>query len=163
MTRHLLELCLLAYPRASRERDREYLRDLALELAESDGFGRQAASLVLGGLKDRFAARRRGRAAVGAWAKRALAACLVLGAVAIAANAVTGMPGGRTSREVEKYACADVGDRPARGECADARALAAARERDGWDCATRGRTSADRREVAWECSRASSAFSWLSL
>jgi hypothetical protein len=35
MSRRLLDLCLLAYPRARRERDRAYLRDLALDLAES--------------------------------------------------------------------------------------------------------------------------------
>jgi hypothetical protein len=35
MSRRLLDLCLLAYPRARRERDRAYLRDLALDLADT--------------------------------------------------------------------------------------------------------------------------------
>jgi hypothetical protein len=56
MSRRLLDLCLLAHPRARRERDRVYLRDLALELAERDGLGRRALSLLRGRLRVRIAA-----------------------------------------------------------------------------------------------------------
>jgi CubicO group peptidase (beta-lactamase class C family) len=56
MSRRLLELCLLAYPRPRRESDREYLRDLALELAENYGLARQALSLLRGGLSERLEA-----------------------------------------------------------------------------------------------------------
>ena len=48
MRRRLLDLCLLAYPRASRQRDSDYLRDLALDLAERQGLARQAVSLLSG-------------------------------------------------------------------------------------------------------------------
>ena len=37
MRRRLLDLCLLAYPRACRRRDRDYLRDLALESGPAPG------------------------------------------------------------------------------------------------------------------------------
>ena len=63
MRRRLLELCLLAYPRARRDRDGDYLRDLALELAETYGLRRQVLSLLRGGLGARIeAATPRGRA-----------------------------------------------------------------------------------------------------
>ena len=48
MIRRLLELCLVAYPRARRERDREFLRDLALDLGGTHGLTRQAVSLAAG-------------------------------------------------------------------------------------------------------------------
>jgi hypothetical protein len=70
MRRRLLDLCLLAYPRASRRRDRDYLRDLALELAERHGFARQAVSLLLGGARERTGRARR-------WSWRIGAASLV--------------------------------------------------------------------------------------
>jgi hypothetical protein len=72
MRRRLLDLCLLAYPRARRQRDRDYLRDLALDLAETQGLRRQAWSLLVGGLGER----------IGRPAQRALVACLVLAAPA---------------------------------------------------------------------------------
>lgn len=77
MSRRLLDLCLLAYPRARRERDRDYLRDLALDLAEGQGLMRQAGSLLLGGLRERVAS-------LGRWAWRAGAASLVVVALASA-------------------------------------------------------------------------------
>jgi hypothetical protein len=83
MIRRLLELCLLAYPRAHRARDREFLRDLALDLGASRGYARQAASLLLGGLAERFRTGRKG-------ARRAAVGCLVLVALALAAGSATG-------------------------------------------------------------------------
>jgi hypothetical protein len=60
MRRRLLHLCLLAYPRASRRLDGDYLRDLALELAEHQGFARQAGSFLIGGVRERGDCTRRG-------------------------------------------------------------------------------------------------------
>jgi hypothetical protein len=54
MTRHLLDVCLLAYPRQRRERDGEHLRDLALDLSASHGVAREALSLLRGGLAARW-------------------------------------------------------------------------------------------------------------
>lgn len=72
MRRLLLTLCLRAYPPAGRERDRNYLLDLALELSETYGVRRQAMSLVRGGIGERLASRRLRRGAgarcgSGAW------------------------------------------------------------------------------------------------
>ena len=81
MSRRLLDLCLLAYPRARRDSDRAYLRDLALDLAEgSHGLARQALSLLLGGLSDRIQAGRK------TWIRRALVASCVLAALALSVN-----------------------------------------------------------------------------
>lgn len=49
----LLRWCLWAYPRRLRERDGDYLVDLSEELAGTGGRGRQALSLVRGGLAER--------------------------------------------------------------------------------------------------------------
>lgn len=165
MSRRLMELCLLAYPAARRERDREYMRDLALELAERDGLARQAGSLLLGGLKERIEARRlRGGPSVGTWARRALAACAVLAVVALASGELAGAPGrDGASHETEAYACVEVGTSSAGADCAEVRNVAAARERDGWDCTTSKRTTAAGRETGWDCMRGSPAFSWLPL
>ena len=46
MSRRLLDLCLLAYRRARRERDRDYLRDLALDFAETHSLAHEALSLL---------------------------------------------------------------------------------------------------------------------
>jgi hypothetical protein len=78
MRRRLLDLCLLAYPRARRERDRDYLRDLALDLAETQGVLPQAWSLLAGGLRERAEG----------LATRVAVACLVLVALAFAATGV---------------------------------------------------------------------------
>jgi hypothetical protein len=94
MRRRLLELCLLAYPRARRERDRDYLRDLSFDLAETDGLGRQAISLLFGGIKERIEGRRRRAGTrMGTWALRAAVASLVLAAVALAASGLLGPAG----------------------------------------------------------------------
>jgi hypothetical protein len=79
MTRRLLELCLLAYPRAGRNRDREFLRDLALDLGANHGFARQAISLLLGGLNERIHTKP-------TWTTRAAVACLALVALTVAAS-----------------------------------------------------------------------------
>jgi hypothetical protein len=112
MRRRLLDLCLWAYPRARREQDRAYLRDLALDLAESHGLGRQALSLLLGGLRDRIAA---GRKAVGVragtWIRRAVVASFVLAALALAANELAGTTESDVERihEVEHLAWGEDG------------------------------------------------------
>jgi hypothetical protein len=112
MSRRLLNLCLLAYPRARRERDRAYLRDLALDLAESDGLARQAVSLLLGGLRDRIEARVR----VGPAIRRALLASFIVAALALVATDLVGTTESDVERthEVEQFACADVHRPPSR-------------------------------------------------
>lgn len=168
MSRRLLDLCLLAYPRVRRERDRAYLRDLALDLAESDGLARQALSLLLGGLRERLeTARKTGRVRVGRWMGRALVASFVLAALAIAANGLVGTMDSDAERiqEVEQFACLHVDYSPARRdeldsdarECADTIRLVASRERDGWDCKTRRRALPRHYTISWECTRGSSA------
>jgi hypothetical protein len=54
MTRRVIEVCLLAYSRDVRRRDRDELRDLALELAEDHGVLREAVGLLRGGLAERW-------------------------------------------------------------------------------------------------------------
>jgi hypothetical protein len=152
MSRRLLDLCLLAYPRASRERDRAYLRDLALELAESDGLARQALSLLLGGLRERIdAARKTGSVRVGRWIRRALVASFVLAALALAANGLvaTTESDGQRIHEVEQFACVHS---DASG-CAETSRLVAAMEQRGWDCKTRRRARHGRHSTSWECTR----------
>jgi hypothetical protein len=164
----LLDLCVLVYPRARRQRDRAYLRDLALDLAESDGLARQAFSLLLGGLRARIeAARRPGGIRVGRWIRRALVASVVLAALALAANGLVGTTesDGERIREVEQFACVHVDRTPSRpdepdgdaGECPDTRTFVAARERAGWECKTRRRVRSGRYSTRLECTRASRA------
>jgi hypothetical protein len=136
MTRRLLELCLLAYPRTGRTRDREFLRDLALDLGATHGFARQAVSLVLGGLSERIRPVRK-------WARRAAVACVALIALTVAAG------GAGSGHEVEEYACVSA------GACAETSRLVSERARNGWDCTAR------RHPTAWECTREST--SWLPL
>jgi hypothetical protein len=167
VSRRLLDLCLLAYPHGRRERDRAFLRDLALDLAESDGLGRQALSLLLGGLRDRIdAARRPAGVRFGRWIRRALVASFVLAALALAANGLVGAAETDRGRihEIEQFACVHVDRTPSRpdepgseaGECRDTRRLVAARERGGWDCKTRWRARHGRYSTSSECTRASS-------
>lgn len=145
MSRRLLDLCLLAYPRARRDSDRAYLRDLALDLAEGSlGVARQALSLLLGGLNERIQADRK------AWIRRTLVAPCVLAALVLSVNGLAGSV--VRSHEVEQFAC--VGDG---GGCTDTRKLVAARERGGWDCKTRRRARQGRHSPSWECTRGSSA------
>lgn len=147
MRRRLLDMCLLAYPRMCRERDRDYLRDLALELSETYGWRRQALSLVREGLRERVEVRRVScGASLAAWTKRVVVAGFVLVAMAFAASSLTGPAAGAGARvEVDRFACTG-----ADGECADAQSLVAARRRAGWDCTTRRRTRAGR-PIAWRC------------
>jgi CubicO group peptidase (beta-lactamase class C family) len=162
MRRRLLELCLLAYPRARRKEDRDYLRDLALDLSDAYGLRRQAVSLLRGGLMARIEARRRRpESGPGAWIKRVAGACLMLTLLALAAGGLIGpAAGGEVRVEVDRFTClysdrppSDVN--PARLDrarpCAHERRLVAARVRAGWDCATRRRTLDGRRAVAWRC------------
>ena len=53
MSRRILELSLLAYPRQVRHRDGDHLLDLADELADTHGTGREAFGLLRGGLAER--------------------------------------------------------------------------------------------------------------
>lgn len=148
MRRRLLNLCLLAYPRSCRERDRDYLRDLALELSETYGWRQQALSLVRGGLGERVKGR------------RVVIACSLFAAVALAASGLTGLAVGAGERVgVDWFACTDADysrserDRMRVAEpsgCAEAHALVAARRRAGWECTTR-RHSRDGQAVAWRC------------
>jgi hypothetical protein len=132
MRRRLLGLCLLAFPREVRERDRDQLRDLALDLAESHGTAREAFGLLRGGLAERR--RRAGRT------RRALVTLgavtgLILGSLTWAAAA----EGGRVEEDL--FSCA--------GECAEIEGEVATRVRDGWTCAERREPGA----VTWRCSR----------
>jgi hypothetical protein len=161
----LLDLCLLAYPGARRERDREYLRDLALDLAETQGFLRQALSLLSGGLKERIELRRRrSGASLEGLVKRALAACFVLAAPAVAAGWLIVSEGGDRLRvsEVERVVCELTQDAPSTRNgapitngsgCAATDGLVAARERAGWECTTREHVRSHGRTTTWRCIR----------
>lgn len=94
MSRRLLDLCLLAYPRARRDRDRAYLRDLALDLAEGrHGLARQALSLLLGGLRER----------IGAGRRRVLVVSCVLAVAVLAASGLAAAM--ERTHEVEEITC----------------------------------------------------------
>jgi len=159
--RRLLGLCLLAYPRATRERDREHLRDLALDLADTQGLSPQALSLLRGGFVERVA---RGRSRRGGdsptWRRRA-----IIGGIALAAIAATvsglGAAGGAARVEVERLSCAyadDPGTKRSRaavapsGACADAESTMIARQRQGWDCAARRALDGRGFVLTWRCS-----------
>jgi hypothetical protein len=131
MSRRLLDLCLLAYPR---EHDRDYLRDLALDLAETQGMLPQAWSLLAGGLSERIAVRRR--------APIVLAGFVL---VALATGVIVSERGtGGTVSEVEHFVC--------QGGCGATERLVTARTRAGWHCTThRGRTG--ERTTTWTCTR----------
>lgn len=128
----LLGLCLLAYPRALRGRDREELRDLALDLADSHGTTREALGLLRGG----FAERRR-RAGRTRRAGVALGATTGLALVLLTWSAAA--DGGRV--EEDRFECAGV--------CAAAEAAVATRIRDGWTCDERRQSTS----VSWRCVR----------
>lgn len=132
MRERWLARCLLAYPKARRERDGGYLLDLALELGERSGVRRQALSLLRGGLLERIhEVRRRTVLAAGV----GVATLLVAGGVAVADDA---------SVEVEARSCAATGT-----SCSAVDDWAADRERQGWRC---DRTSS-RGDVSWQCTR----------
>jgi hypothetical protein len=147
MRRRLLDVCLLAYPRARRRPDREYLRDLALDLSRDYGFTRQARSLLRGGVSERLASwRERPGAGPLTWARRAIVAATAATALALVVSGLTGPASGSGDHvEVERLACASVDHpradqgraSPRLGEaCADVRQLAATRRVDGWRCTT---------------------------
>jgi hypothetical protein len=141
MRGRLLDLCLLAYPRACRHRDRDYLRDLALELANRQGLARQAVSLLLGGLRERVVG-------AGRWTRRIGAASLVGFALAFGALAVSA--GAQGDHEVERFACVASGG--GRGCAAQARSVVLSHERAGWRCTPRGDLP-DALSANWECTR----------
>ena len=137
MRRRLLEVCLLAYPRARRESDGDYLRDLALELADVHGVWRQALSLLRGGLSERTA-----------WQKRFVIVGSALAVMAFVAIGVVGPgPAGGERVEADRFACLD--DVP--GGCAETKDLVAARLRGGWDCASQRITRDGQSVTAWRC------------
>ena len=158
MRRRLLGLCLLAYPCASLERDREYLRDLALDLAATEGLLRQAWSLVGGGLRERIEATRRRRGA-GAWARRAAIGSLAIAALFAGAGMfVTDQGGAQKSHEVEVLTC--VTDEANPRACADLNAATARRAQAGWDCTTRRRAHGGQFEIGSTCTRGDELVAW---
>lgn len=174
MRRRLLDLCLLAYPRARRERDHEYLRDLALELAETQGFLRQAPSLLRGGVRDRIEVRRRRRGAgPSVWLRRVIVAGFGLAALALAAAGLIGPAAGEGDRvELELLTCVHTDHPPSNrartpvdgaGACAEERRLVAARMRSGWECATRRGTRDGQRAIAWRCALGRELVAWRTL
>lgn len=131
MRGRLLELCLLAYPRAVRHSDREHLRDLALDLAESHGATREAFGLLRGGLAERARRWRTRRAAVAVGAATAVALTFLTWSAAAQSGSV----------EEDRFTCV--------GACADTEAEVDARVRDGWACTeSRGPDT-----VSWRCVR----------
>jgi hypothetical protein len=155
MRARLLDLCLLAYPRARRARDRDFLRDLALDLAETQGLLRQAWSLLGGGLRERIELRRREP-----WVKRIVVASLVLSVLAGMANGLISSE--RGAGEVEQIACQYTLEPPPRrahlptnrgAGCGDATRLVAARKRAGWDCTTGRRARSNGLTTTWRCTR----------
>ena len=77
MNSRLIDLCLRSYPRTLVKRERDYLRDLALEMAgDKGGSARQGLSLLRGGIVQRF---RSMREACHGWRPaKVVAACSVL-------------------------------------------------------------------------------------
>jgi hypothetical protein len=132
MRRRLLELCLLAYPRELRGRNREQLRDLALDLADSHGTAREALGLLRGGLAERRRRAGRARRAV-----IAVGAMTVMGLGFLTWSAAA--DGGRVEEDL--FACV--------GECVEVEDEVAERVRDGWTC------TEDREPnvLTWRCSR----------
>jgi hypothetical protein len=84
MSRRILKLCLLAYPRKRRDTDGEILRDLAADLSDDHGTPREALALLRGGVAARIADRRGARAR-----SRGLPRTVALLGVALAALAAT--------------------------------------------------------------------------
>jgi hypothetical protein len=145
----VLDLCLLAYPRARRERDRDYLRDLALELAETQGLLRQASSLLGGGLRERIESRR--RTSLAGLAMRIAVASSVLAALGFASyGLIVSKDGvGVATAEVERFVCEST---PIEG-CEQTDTLVDAREQAGWACSTRRQVRSGRQTVTWRCTR----------
>jgi len=132
MRARLIDLCLLAYPREVRARDREHLRDLAMDLSDDHGAIREALGLLRAGLAER------GRR--GSPARRAMVAVVAAVVVTVAGLTWTAAAlGGRVDEDV--FSCT--------GECPDTEAEVASRVRDGWDCTDRRESGA----VGWRCTR----------
>lgn len=129
MSPRLIDLCLLAYPAAVRERDRAHLHDLATDLARDHGTLREAFGLLRGGLAER---RRRSRARSTVIAAGA-AAFLVLTALTWTATAQSG------TVEEDVFAC--------EGRCSQAEAEATSKIREGWTCAE----TAESAGMRWRC------------
>ena len=159
MRRALLGICVLAYPRALRERDREYLRDLALDLSETHGVWPQAISLLSGGFRARLRERRR---PLEHWLGGAGAAALLLTAAGFAATGLLGPAAAADERvEVERLTCAfDQRSRAQRGRCGDARAIVTRRQRAGWVCETRRVARGDTRIVRSRCALGQELGGW---
>ena len=162
MRRRLLDLCVLAYPRVRRGPDREYMRDLALELGEACGLWRQAVSLVRGGIGERITSHRMRRGTSPSVSMRGVAiGCFLVAGVAFAASSLMAIvPGDVERAEADRFACVDIRHSrsqryrhvDAASECAQtAERLVAARLREGWDCAVRRRARDGHREIAWRC------------
>jgi hypothetical protein len=162
MRERLLDLCLLAYPRARRERDRDYLRDLALDLAETQGVLRQAWSLLAGGLRARIEVPRRAPGAgLRRSVKRIVVACFALAALAFAATGliVSERGGGAAVSEVDHFVCQYMQEPPSKRQrapssggsgCGETERLIAARKRAGWDCKTQ-RARSGGSTTTWRC------------
>ena len=162
MRQRLLALCLFAYPRVRRERDRDYLRDLALDLSETYGLRRQALSLLRGGLLERLEGPRlRPGAGHRGWVKLVVVACSALAVLGFAAGGLGVLTRGERIRvEADRFTCVET-DHPGPGRdrihvagpslCAAAERVLAARRREGWDCATLRRASDGRRAISWRC------------
>jgi hypothetical protein len=163
MRRHLLDLCLLAYPRPRRDPDRRYLCDLALDLSETYGLRRQALSLLRGGLTERIEVwRRRRRTGRSAWSGRAVAASLLLAAAGVAAIGLGGAAPGSERVEADRFVCVETEDRRSgAGACAQTKSLVGTRLRAGWDC-TPPRHTRDSGvlTIAWRCSLGQESGAW---
>lgn len=129
----VLDLCLLAYPRARRRRDGAYLRDLALDLATVQGTPRQALSLLRGGLRARLSSR------VGVVAA---GASVALGLAVVVAVLV-----GPSESQVEARSC----EVAAAGGCEELARISDSFERRGWECVATERVVERRRVVDLEC------------
>lgn len=127
----MLGLGLLAFPREVRDRDGAYLRELALDLADTHGTAREVLGLVRGGLGERRRRMGRLRSAVAA---AGAALVLALGVLTWS----TAAAGARV--EEDRFACA--------GECDGTRAEVADRVADGWTCTERQESTT----VQWRCS-----------
>lgn len=153
MSRRLLGLCVLAYPRARRQVDGTYVRHLALELADNHGVARQAVSLLFGGLRERIELDRSSGAG-------SMIRTIAVASVALAAVATVGgiaLAGSSDREEVGAHSCVEtvasfVATRAVDGDvCAEIERLAAVKERQGWDCTSRQRVSDGRRLIDLQC------------
>ena len=130
MRRRLLDLCLLAYPRASRRRAVTICATWRWSLAERQGLARQAVSLLLGGVRERAGG-------AGRWSRRIGAASLVGLALAFGALAVSA--GAQGSHEVDRFACSEAAAGGGSGCAAQAQA---------WSLRASGRDGVAGRAVA---------------